>query len=176
MGRELGLVDDERWARFNEKQARYTQGKQALEQSRFTPTQLPAEWAEAHLERAPSDPVTAWELLARPGVGYAAVAELVDSGIAPGSELAQLLETEARYTGYLRRQDAEIARLRRQETQAIPEGFDYARVRGLSTEVREKLESARPGTLGQAGRIPGVTPAAVSLLLVHLTARNRAAG
>ena len=176
MGRELGLVDDERWARFNEKQARYARAKETLEKRRFTPTQLPAEWAEAHLERAPADPVTAWELLARPGVGYAAVNELVDLEIAPGSELAQLLETEARYTGYLRRQDAEIARLRRQETQAIPADFDYAKVRGLSAEVREKLESARPGTLGQAGRIPGVTPAAVSLLLVHLTARSRAAG
>ena len=176
MGRELGLVDDERWARFNEKQERYTQAKETLKKRRFTPTQLPAEWADAHLERAPSDPVTAWELLARPGVGYAAVNELAGLDIAPGSELAQLLETEARYTGYLRRQDAEIARLRRQETQAIPEDFDYSKVRGLSTEVREKLESARPGTLGQAGRIPGVTPAAVSLLLVHLTARDRAAG
>ncbi len=176
IGRELGLVDDERWARFNEKQERYAQGKKALEDSRFTPTQLPAEWSDAHLERTPSDPVTAWELLARPGVGYAAVSELVESDIEPGSELAQLLETEARYTGYLRRQDAEIARLRRQETQAIPDNFDYSKVRGLSNEVREKLESARPGTLGQAGRIPGVTPAAVSLLLVHLTARERAAG
>ena len=175
-GRELGLVDDERWARFNEKQARYTQAKQTLEQSRFTPTQLPTEWSEAHLERAPADPVTAWELLARPGVGYTAVAELVESDIEPGSELAQLLETEARYTGYLRRQNAEIARLKRQETQAIPGDFDYSKVRGLSTEVREKLEAARPGTLGQAARIPGMTPAAVSLLLVHLTARERAAG
>ncbi len=176
MGRELGLVDDERWARFEEKRERYAQAKENLEKRRFTPTQLPGEWVEAHLERAPSDPVTAWELLARPGVGYAAVNELVSLDIGPGRELAQLLETEARYTGYLRRQDAEIARLRRQETQTIPEDFDYSKVRGLSTEVREKLESARPGTLGQAGRIPGVTPAAVSLLLVHLTARKRAAG
>ena len=176
MGRELGLVDEDRWARFNEKQEHYARAKKRLEQSRFTPTQLPAEWAEAHLERAPSDPVTAWELLARPGVGYTAVSELVESDIEPRSELAQLLETEARYTGYLRRQNAEIARLKRQETQAIPVNFDYAKVRGLSTEVREKLESARPGTIGQAGRIPGVTPAAVSLLLVHLAARERAAG
>ncbi|MGH9771990.1 MAG: tRNA uridine-5-carboxymethylaminomethyl(34) synthesis enzyme MnmG, partial [Candidatus Acidiferrales bacterium] len=93
MGHELGLVDDERWAQFNAKQECYVLAKATLEKSRFTPTQLPAEWTAAHLELAPSDPVTAWELLARPGVGYAAVAELVDADIAPTSELAQLLET-----------------------------------------------------------------------------------
>src|SRR5699024_6487985 len=112
--------------------------------------------------------------LARPKMTHAALAELS----APERELAEdvveLLETEAHYGGYLRRQSAEIARLKKREGLAIPAGFDYGVVRGLSNEVREKLATARPATLGQAARVPGVTPAAVSLLLVHLTARERA--
>ena len=173
MGRELGLVNAARWARFCDKRDRYAQLRNILEKARFTPNRLPADWTAAHLERAPAEPVTAWELLARPGVGYAAVAELVNPEIVAGSELAQRLEADARYAGYLHRQSAEIARLKRRETQAIPDDFDYAKVRGLSTEVREKLVAAQPGTLGQAARVPGVTPAAVSLLLVHLSARER---
>ncbi len=172
-GRELGLVDDARWARFCDKRTGYERARAQLEAARFTPSELPPEWTAVHLEHAPAEPVTAWQLLARPGVGYAAVAELANPEVAVGSELARLLETDARYTGYLHRQSAEIARLKKRETLALPPDFDYARVRGLSTEVREKLSAARPATIGQAARVPGVTPAAVSLLLVHLTARER---
>ncbi|MGH8270994.1 MAG: FAD-dependent oxidoreductase, partial [Gammaproteobacteria bacterium] len=175
-GRELGLIDDARWAAFCDKRECYERARKQLEAARFTPSELPATWTTAHLGHAPAEPVTAWQLLARPGVGYAAVAELVKPEAAAGSELARLLETDARYTGYLHRQSAEIARLKKRETLALPSDFDYACVHGLSNEVREKLAAAQPATLGQAARVPGVTPAAVSLLLVHLTARERASG
>ena len=88
--------------------------------------------------------------------------------------MAEQVEIAAKYSGYLQRQHDEIARQQRHETAAIPGTFDYAQVRGLSVEIRQKLERVRPETIGQAQRIPGMTPAAVSLLLVHL-ARSRAA-
>ena len=88
--------------------------------------------------------------------------------------MAEQVEITAKYSGYLQRQHDEIARQQRHETAAIPAAFDYAQVRGLSIEVRQKLERVRPETVGQAQRIPGMTPAAVALLLVHL-ARSRAA-
>ncbi|MDN5865097.1 MAG: tRNA uridine-5-carboxymethylaminomethyl(34) synthesis enzyme MnmG [Gammaproteobacteria bacterium] len=202
-GRELGLVRDARWARFCARRESRERERSRLESIRYRPSELPADWVETHLGSRPAEPLTAWALLARPTVSHAAIAELMEVG---GSELARddstpesrasslprsgakppdgyvsedvakLLETEAHYGGYLRRQSAEIARLKSREGLAIPPQIDYAAVRGLSTEVREKLGAARPATLGQAARIPGVTPAAVSLLLVHLTALRRASG
>jgi len=195
IGRELGLVGDERWANFEARRERYTRERERLEALRYKPSELPQAWVSAHLGKKPAEPQTAWQLLARPGVGYTAIADLAPacgSELArdeaalesrasslppehlPASDVRALLETEAHYGGYLRRQSAEIARLKKREDLAIPAGFDYGVVRGLSTEVREKLTAAKPGTLGQAARVPGVTPAAVSLLLVYLTARERA--
>jgi len=87
--------------------------------------------------------------------------------------VAEQVEIGAKYSGYLQRQHDEIARQQRHETAAIPDGFDYAGVRGLSAEVRQKLERVRPETIGQAQRIPGMTPAAISLLLVHLARVRR---
>jgi tRNA uridine 5-carboxymethylaminomethyl modification enzyme len=91
------------------------------------------------------------------------------------AEVAEQVEIEAKYSGYLQRQRDEIARQQRHEQTTIPEGFDYAAVRGLSKEVQQKLERVRPATIGQAQRIPGMTPAAISLLLVHLTRHRGAA-
>ena len=90
------------------------------------------------------------------------------------SQLATALEVRARYSGYIERAQQEIERTRRHEHTPLPTDFDYLRLAGLSNEVREKLRDIRPATLGQAGRIPGVTPAAVSILLVHLERRRRA--
>ncbi|MGH8274086.1 MAG: tRNA uridine-5-carboxymethylaminomethyl(34) synthesis enzyme MnmG [Gammaproteobacteria bacterium] len=174
MGRELGLIDDDRWVRFNGKREHFEREQARLQATRFKPSELPAEWAVRHLERTPEEPVTAWQLLARPSVGYAAVAELAPPGEGVAdTEVATLLETEARYAGYIKRQAAEVTRLKARETLALPADFDYLQVRGLSNEVREKLIAACPTTIGQAARIPGVTPAAVSLLLVHLNAQAR---
>jgi tRNA uridine 5-carboxymethylaminomethyl modification enzyme len=119
----------------------------------------------------------ALNLLARPEGRYADVVGLTAVGTSEaiatahaelGEQIAMSLETEIRYAGYIERQGRDVERSRRQSSQRLPREFDYARVRGLSNEVREKLDRIRPDTIGQAARIPGVTPAAVSLLLVHL--------
>jgi tRNA uridine 5-carboxymethylaminomethyl modification enzyme len=97
-------------------------------------------------------------------------------GLGPGvsaDQVAEQVEIQARYAGYLERQQADIARLQRHQEQALPTDFDYNAVRGLSNEVCEKLRAVRPQTIGQAARIPGITPAAVSLLLIHLRKRGR---
>jgi tRNA uridine 5-carboxymethylaminomethyl modification enzyme len=168
LGRELGLVRPERWAAFAAK-------RDAIERER---ERLRTYWVrpagrEAELERLLGTSVTresrALDLLARPEVTYAKLMQL--PGLGPGvrgSGIAEQLEVQARYAGYIERQEQEIERQRRNEAVRLPEDFDYANVRGLSAEVREKFLRHRPLTLGQAARIPGVTPAAVSLLLIHL--------
>jgi len=155
LGRELGLVEDERWRFFCEK-------REAVERevSRLASTRL-----QGH---------TAMELLRRPEVSYGSLVAQIGAGFA-GIEDQRILEqaevdltVRARYAGYVERQQVEIERQRAHETASLPEDLDYARVGGLSNEVRQRLSEARPQTLGQAARIPGVTPAALSLLLVHL--------
>ena len=114
------------------------------------------------------------DLLRRPELDYARLTSV--AAFAPAVDdpaVAEQVEIEARYSGYLERQREEIVRAQRQEGMAIPDGFDYAAVRGLSAEVRQKFERVRPQTVGQARRIPGVTPAAISLLLVHLARAHR---
>src|SRR5690606_14555242 len=116
------------------------------------------------------------DLLRRPELDYARLVSI--DAFAPEApvdpEVAEQVEIEARYAGYLQRQREEIERARRHEGTPIPVGFDYAAVRGLSAEVRQKLEQVRPLSIGQAQRIPGMTPAAISLLLVHLERQRRA--
>ena len=152
VGRELGLVDDLRWAAFSAKLADIATARDAL---------------LAHRVRHGQHKVAALELLRRPEVTYAS---LVQDGMAPAAApaIAEQIEIDVKYAGYIDRQSAEVARSARHEQSRIPEHFDYAVVTGLSNEVRAKLAEHRPETLGQAGRIPGVTPAAVSLLLIHL--------
>ena len=109
------------------------------------------------------------DLLRRPALSYAGLMAL--EGVGPGckdDKVAEQIEIQARYHGYIARQQAEIERQRRHEDRRLPTDFDYRHVKGLSTEVREKLSKVAPETIGHAARIPGVTPAAISLLLVHL--------
>jgi tRNA uridine 5-carboxymethylaminomethyl modification enzyme len=109
------------------------------------------------------------DLLRRPEVSYTGLMTLPKAG--PGIDdvvVAEQLEIQAKYAGYIERQQEEIERHRRYETLTLPENLDYGKVRGLSNEVRQKLEQHRPATIGQASRVSGVTPAAISLLLVHL--------
>jgi tRNA uridine 5-carboxymethylaminomethyl modification enzyme len=109
------------------------------------------------------------DLLKRPGVGYAALAELSEKGALVGdAAVASQVEIQAKYQGYVERQREEISRQGRYETMALPHDLDYRSVRGLSIEVQQKLNQHRPETIGQASRISGITPAAISLLLVHL--------
>ncbi len=169
VGRELGLVDDARWARFEAKRAAIE-----AEQARLAALPVaPGDAAGTAFAARFGTPLTrdcrAGDLLRRPEVDYAGLVEL--PGLGPGvddPQVAEQVAIQAAYAGYLERQRAEIERSRRHEALALPEGFDYAAIRGLSNEVRQKLAAQRPATLGQAARIPGVTPAAVSLLLVHL--------
>ena len=167
-GRELGLVDDDRWTAFQAKQEAVARETSRLAAWRVRPDALDVE-ATAFPGGPPSRECTALDLLRRPDVAYtdlAALGCLADGAVA--AEIAACIEVRARYDGYIRRQQQEIERQRRHETAPLPADLDYARVRGLSHEVRQKLAEARPATLGQAARLPGVTPAAVSLLMVHL--------
>ncbi|NNL99865.1 MAG: tRNA uridine-5-carboxymethylaminomethyl(34) synthesis enzyme MnmG, partial [Gammaproteobacteria bacterium] len=181
-GRELGLVDDHRWELFSAKQA-----AMASERERLAALTVQPEDAEdfgGRLPRPLRRESKALELLARPELDYLAVTALAKVGRGPTLQglpgetqvaVQGALETEQRYAGYIKRQTAEIQRLQRFADTALPERLDYAQVVGLSNEVREKLEHIRPATVGQAGRISGVTPAALSLLLVHLKKGSAAA-
>ncbi|MEY4762194.1 MAG: tRNA uridine 5-carboxymethylaminomethyl modification protein [Pseudomonadota bacterium] len=179
-GRELGLVDDIRWTFFQSKQDAVEREVARLAGHLLRPATLPAGWAQQWLGGALSREQTAFELLRRPEVPYDALAELIgrhdaadtDDRIPPQLELE--LEVRARYAGYIERQTADIERQRASESVELPADLDYAAIAGLSSEVRQKLVDVRPTTLGQASRVPGITPAAISILLVHLR-RARAA-
>jgi tRNA uridine 5-carboxymethylaminomethyl modification enzyme len=175
-GRTLGLVDDERWGLFEAKQAAIACELARLQSRRFRPGQIPADWAQRVLgAAAPARDVSAFELLRRPEVRFQALTELdPDLAIQPlpddrlGPQVQRDLESRASYSGYIERAAQEIERASHQEHTPLPEDLDYASLAGLSTEVRQQLAAVRPATLGQAARIPGVTAAAVSILLVHL--------
>jgi len=168
-GRELGVVDEVRWRAFAEKREAIQREQQRLQDTWVRPGRIGDEEVERVLGAPLAREFRAAELLRRPGVTYHSLMTL--PGVGPGSadpKVAEQVEIQACYAGYIDRQQEEIERHRRHEETVVPQDFDYARVRGLSAEVREKLLRIRPATLGQAARIAGVTPAAISLLLVHL--------
>lgn len=170
-GRALGLVDDERWARFSDK-------REAVERES---ARLKATWvqpgtdAAADIERITGKPLareySLMDLLKRPELGYADVAAAKGEPVSDET-VAEQVQIQAKYQGYIDRQQDEIDKLKRHESMALPADLDYSRVEGLSHEIRQKLAEARPETLAQAGRISGVTPAAVSILLIHLKKRR----
>ncbi len=171
-GRNLGLVDDARWRRFDEKCAAIAREQERLQNTWLRPEQARAEDAIRVLGQPLAREATLMELLRRPEVSYDALLSLAGlSDPVTDREVGQQLEIQAKYAGYIERQRAEIAQRLRQEQTRLPENFDYHNVRGLSVEVRQKLSAQRPATVGQAARISGVTPAAISLLLVHLKRR-----
>ena len=179
VGRELGLVDEQRWRVFNAHREAIAREQQRLRDLCIRPGSAAAQALEARMGTALGREQRAYDLLRRPELDYAALTAAPDIG--PGvsdTRVAEQVEVQAKYSGYIERQQAEIERHRRHEEQPLPLDLDYDQVQGLSTEVREKFRSHRPQTLGQAARIPGVTPAAISLLLVHLkkgaAARKRA--
>jgi tRNA uridine 5-carboxymethylaminomethyl modification enzyme len=168
-GRELGLVDDERWSAFCAKREAIEQEQQRLRNILLRPGDLDAAAAERVLGTKLTREVRAADALRRPEVSYESLMSL--AGVGPGAgdpKVAEQVEIQAKYAGYIERQRDEIERQRGYDETSLPESLDYAAVVGLSNEVRQKLAEQRPATLGQAGRIPGVTPAALSLLLVHL--------
>jgi tRNA uridine 5-carboxymethylaminomethyl modification enzyme len=168
-GWELGLVGDARWARFQEKQEAVARETQRLKSTWVNPALLPAGQAEAVLGKAIEREYSLFDLLRRPEVDYAALLTLPGGG--PGladGEAREQVEIAAKYAGYVVRQQEEVERQRALEDQPLPLDFDYMQLASLSMEVRQKLNAARPATLGQAARVSGVTPAAVSVLMVYL--------
>jgi len=168
-GRKLGLIDDVRWTAFSRKRDAVARETERLKSTWVNPKSLPAEIAIPVLGQAIEREYTLHELLRRPNVSYRSLSLISASGNGiDDSSVEEQVEIQAKYQGYIARQQDEVGRREGQESMLLPPGLDYAHVRGLSNEVRQTLARQRPQTIGQAARISGVTPAAVSLLLVHL--------
>ena len=168
-GRDLGLVDDDRWSAFSTKRAAIEQETARLHDLWVTPENALGKAVRAAYGVPVSKESRALDLLKRPELGYGQL--IAVEGIGPGvsdPQVAQQVEIQVRYAGYLDRQADEIARRLKHELFEIQRNFDYSQVCGLSAEAMEKLATIRPDTVGQAARIPGITPAAISLLMVHL--------
>jgi len=169
VGRKLGLVDDQRWDRFSRKRDAIARERERLRTTWVTPRSLPALDAERVLGKAIEREYSLIDFLSRPGVTYQNLMSLPGAGPAVGqTDVAEQVEIQAKYQGYIDRQRDEVARGEAYEDVRLPAEIDYAQVHGLSIEVRQKLAAHRPETIGQASRVSGVTPAAISLLLVHL--------
>jgi tRNA uridine 5-carboxymethylaminomethyl modification enzyme len=179
-GREMGLVDDERWRFFEQKQALSDAEVERLKAVRVRPAEVPPQWAERVLRAPLGRDQTAFDLLRRPEVTYDDLLEVAGMPVPESATIDDRLpfqirlqvEVRAKYMGYIERQQEEIGRQQRNEETRLPADLDYDRIVGLSTEVRQRLAEARPATVGQAARVPGVTPAAVSILLIHLKKRS----
>jgi tRNA uridine 5-carboxymethylaminomethyl modification enzyme len=166
---KLGVVDDYRWQAFAQKRDAIETESQRLHRTWVRPDEVSQEQAQQVLGTTLSREYRLLDLLRRPEVSYAGLMTLPKAGSGVDDVVvAEQLEIQAKYAGYIERQQEEIERHRRYETLALPENLDYGKVRGLSNEVRQKLEQHRPATIGQASRVAGITPAAISLLLVHL--------
>ncbi|MCM0608342.1 MAG: tRNA uridine-5-carboxymethylaminomethyl(34) synthesis enzyme MnmG [Ideonella sp. WA131b] len=184
LGRELGLVDERRWAAFNTKRERLERELQRLRTVWVRPATLAAEAAERLLGKALEHEYALADLLRRPGVGFDAVAEAAalaghpqavsretlraEWGADAADTVIEQVEIATKYAGYIEKQQDEVERSAAHEQTPLPADLDYTQVHALSFEVRQTLQRHRPATLGQASRISGVTPAAISLLLVHL--------
>jgi len=171
-GRRLGVVDDLRWGAFNRKRDAIAREQERLKSTWVRPRSLSAEAAARVLGGPIEREYSLMDLLKRPGVSHAALSELAGEPPAVEADVAAQVEIQAKYQGYVARQREEIERHERYEAMALPNDLDYREVRGLSIEVQQKLSQHRPETIGQASRVSGITPAAISLLLVHLKRRE----
>jgi len=175
IGRQLGLVGDERWDAFNRKRDAVEKEVQRLRSNWVNPKTLGAEKATELLGKPIEREYSLEDLLRRPEVSYERLMQfagedgqlLAGPGLEPGS-VAEQVEIQVKYAGYVARQQEEVQRQSAQESQPIPKDLDYDAIESLSIEVRQRLKASRPETIGQAGRISGVTPAAISLLLIHI--------
>lgn len=166
-GRELGLVGDERWAQFSEKREAIEREKQRLKDTWIQPKTQQAEVLNEKLKSPLSREYNLADLIKRPEIGYADIADLKGESVAD-PQVAEQVEIQFKYAGYIDRQRDEIEQMRRQENTKLPASFDYDQISGLSNELTLKLKDIRPDTIAQASRIQGMTPAAISLLLVYL--------
>jgi tRNA uridine 5-carboxymethylaminomethyl modification enzyme len=164
VGRRAGLVSEQRWAAFERRQEQRSRLRALVEETRVTPGRFPA------VSLATDDRPTVAQWLRRPEASVAPLQGWFEEALGQPVHRSVLtsVETEVRYAGYMQQQERQISRLRESEKRSIPASFDYRGIPGLSREVQDKLERVRPETLGQAGRIPGVTPAAVAILDVYL--------
>lgn len=177
IGRSLGIVDDVRWDAFNRKRDAIAAEQERLKSIWVNPRNLPAGDAERVLGKAIEREYTLAELLRRPDVNYAALMTLPGAGTGVEDPvIAEQVEVQAKYSGYIGRQQEEVARRDAQGALRLPLELDYLQVRGLSREVQQKLNRHKPETIGQAARVQGITPAAISLLLVHLKRGFRPGG
>jgi tRNA uridine 5-carboxymethylaminomethyl modification enzyme len=168
-GRELGLVDDARWDAYARKRDAIARELERLKSTMVKPAAITREDAERAFGGPLDEPQSLAALMKRPGASYASLMTLPGAGPAVDDPaVAEQAEVTIKYAGYIERQQDEIARALAQETTPLPADIDYRAVRGLSNEVRQRLEAQRPATIGQASRMQGITPAAISLLLVHL--------
>ena len=173
-GRRLGVVDDVRWDAFNRKRDAIAREQERLKSTWVGPSSLPPAVAKRIFGGFIEREYSLMDLLKRPEVSYAALAGIPGgAGRLVDPAVAAQVEIQAKYQGYVVRQREEIERRERYESLALPSDLDYGEVRGLSIEVRQKLSQYRPETIGQASRISGITPAAISLLLVHLKRRSK---
>lgn len=175
VGRELGLVSDERWDAFNRKRDAVAGEIERLKSTWLSPGVIRPQQEKEYFGQKLQREYSLYDLLKRPDITYDRLMLLragEDSLIAgPGleSDVERMqVEIQVKYAGYIARQNEQIAREASHENQPIPESFDYGSVKGLSIEVRDRLEASRPATIAQASRLPGVTPAAISLLLIHV--------
>ena len=174
IGRKLGLVDDTRWDAFNRKRDAVSREIQRLQSTWVNPKVISEETAKSYFGQTLAREYNLYDLLKRPDVSYNKLMQLTGGDefrAGPGLEeetARSQVEIQVKYAGYISRQNEQIAREASNENLAIPDGFDYGQVKGLSIEVKDKLETARPATIAQASRLSGVTPAAISLLLIHV--------
>lgn len=168
-GRELGLVNDNRWQSFCEKREAIELERQRLKDTWIQPGTEAAQKLADHIENKLSHEYSLFELLKRPELNHKILSSLYPPAEKPVSEkVAEQVEIDAKYSGYINRQQDEVDKLQRHENTAIPANFDYKKISGLSNEIKQKLSDVQPETLARASRVPGVTPAAISLLLVML--------
>ena len=175
IGREMGLVDEHRWRFFNTKREKIELELERLRNRWVQPRTAEAAKVDLLLEKPITREYSLADLLARPHVDYIALCQAVgdeDAGLSEregiDQQAAQQVEIQLKYQGYINRQEDEIDHLKRQENTVLPGNFDYRQMQGLSNELKQKLIVARPENIGRASRIPGMTPAAISLLLVYL--------
>lgn len=167
-GRKLGLVDDERWAAFSEKMERIEQESNRLASAWVQPGTPAADQVNKLFSHPISREHNLLDILKRPEISYSQIADIKGDAPELPQDVREQVEIRIKYEGYIKRQQEEIAQLRRSEETKLPAEMDYSQISGLSNELRQKLNQVRPVSIGQASRIPGMTPAAVSLLLIHL--------
>ena len=173
-GRKLGLIDDVRWDAFSRKRDAIERETARLRSTWVNPRTLPPEAALPVLGQAIEREYSLYELLRRPNVSYRSLSLISNTkGALEDTSAREQVEIQAKYEGYISRQREEVDRREAQEMTPLPADLDYAQVRGLSIEARQTLARLRPETIGQAGRVSGITPAAISLLLVHLRQRRK---